>query len=184
MKPGDSGGMEPSTCFFLRRRQSRQHAKKRAATPRRPSGMPTPRPTFCAFVKGPLDAGGASATAVGMAVAELDVDEEAEWDFVTDDSEMNDREDALVYEVAKEVADAVGLLVRTLDAVDADTCVLLVASLLVCDALSLDSEDCVDLLGSAVTSVADAVAVAVAVNPPLVGASVGHAVCGPNFLIK
>lgn len=55
-----------------------------------------------------------------MAVESLDVDDEAEWDLVADedDSGADDCEDELVYDVAKEVADAVGLLVRTLDAIN------------------------------------------------------------------
>lgn len=147
--------------------------------------MPTPSPTFCSFDQ-ESDAGGASGSAVGDEEEVSDgfacaVEDEIVCDFVADDCE-----DTLV----SEVADAIGLLVRPLDAVEVGASVLSVALLPVCDSLSLVSEGCMDRLGSAVTSVADAVAVTVAVKPfdplypPLVGGSVGHAVCGPNFLIK
>lgn len=46
MKPGEDGGTEPSTFFFWRRRINAQQLRKSAAAPTRPSGMPTPNPTF------------------------------------------------------------------------------------------------------------------------------------------
>lgn len=50
MKPGDEGGIEPSTCLRWRRRARRQHPNAKAATARRARGTPRPIPIFCCFV--------------------------------------------------------------------------------------------------------------------------------------
>jgi hypothetical protein len=51
MKPGEEGGMEPSTFLRWRLRRRTQNPKARAAAAMRPRGTPRPMPTFCPFVK-------------------------------------------------------------------------------------------------------------------------------------
>jgi hypothetical protein len=142
MKPGDAGGMDPSTFFFLRRRQSAKQRKAEAAMARRPNGMPTPSPIFWVFDR-------PSSTITRSSGVELDdgsVDDsvgsiEDDISVVCEVVEISVTlafeevwEERLVYEVVKEV-DALGVSVLSTGIVTAMLVERLVceASLVHCD---------------------------------------------------
>lgn len=119
MKPGEAGGMEPSTCLLLRRRQSAQQPKAKAAAASRPKGMPTPRPIFWSLERLPL--GGAASSEVGVEDGVLDglvrwVEDESVGDGDVEASEVEDCKDEVVNEVELPV---VGDCVATLPVCDA-----------------------------------------------------------------
>lgn len=78
INPGEEGGIDPSTFFFWRRRLTVQKAKRMAAAPTRPIGMPTPRPIFWLLVKPSLVAAGDSKTGVDEAEDVVDAVGEAD----------------------------------------------------------------------------------------------------------
>ena len=91
--------------------------------------MPTPNSIFCFLERPMLEDGGASGSAVGEEVEVSEgfarfIDEETVCDFDAEDDETDACEE-VVYEVANEVDS----LVRSLDAVDADTSLLSVGVL-------------------------------------------------------
>jgi hypothetical protein len=77
MKPGEDGGIDPLTLLRWRRRHRRRIAKAMAAAPRKPRGIPTPRPIFCLFVNPSPEAPGSVVDVVddvGFAEGSLDGD--------------------------------------------------------------------------------------------------------------
>lgn len=74
MKPGDEGGSVPLHILFLLRRRRRQHTKTKAIVPRIPNGMPTPSPNFSFLVSPALFVAGESGAVVALtAVVDPDV---------------------------------------------------------------------------------------------------------------
>jgi hypothetical protein len=168
MKPGEDGGSEPFTCFFLRRSR-KQHPRRRAAAPTKPIGTPTPSPIFWFLVSPVSLAGGEAGSFVALEEAVLvfdDLDEELlDLDTVEDpivDASLKELADDLVEVDNVEAEDRVALL-RSVADVEDISCK---------DRAVLDDghrhSDCV---GVACASV-------------VCGGAGSHAVDGPNSLIK
>lgn len=79
MKPGDEGGIEPSSRLLFLRRSRKQHPRRRAAAPNIPTGSPTPRPIFWFRVSPSSLAGGeaGSRDALGVELALVGLVEES-----------------------------------------------------------------------------------------------------------
>ena len=173
------------TCLlFLRRRRKKQHPRRRAAAPRSPSGIPTPRPTFCRLVSPSLLAGGESGAVaapelwVEVEVADR-VEEALEPETVEDvlDPLLEDLIDDLieVENVTTEDTIAVG----EPDADAADDCIALLGAEY--DAEGVACEDCCAVVDSGHCQTES---VGVACTPVVWDGAESHAVSGPNSLIR
>jgi len=99
MKPGDDGGIEPSACWSLLRRRKKQHPRRRAAAPKMPNGIPTPRPIFWVFVRPSLLADGDTGSAAALGVDEdvvLAAAEDAALDLEMDGDALEEAADDLI----------------------------------------------------------------------------------------
>lgn len=76
MNPGDDGGWLPSRCLLLLRRKKKQHPNRIAAIPSRAKGTPTPIPIFWRLVSPVVLKAGAAVPGVLLEVgAELAVED-------------------------------------------------------------------------------------------------------------
>lgn len=162
MKPGEDGGSEPFTCLlFLRRRQRKPHAKRRAASARIPKGIPTPRPIFCVFVRPFSSADGAS----GSLAIEVEEDV-AEVDLVKDTIDDDNAVDVPLEDLLED-------LVAVENVTTEDTIVVGVPV----------ADDCVALLGVE-EDPEMTVPVVVTWTAVVWRDAEGHAVSGPNLMAR
>jgi hypothetical protein len=179
MKPGEDGGIDPSTCFFCRRRSNAQQPRKSAAAATSPSGIPTPSPTFWPLERPALLAMGESGVGIEEGVADDEgsavlekIEDSVDPDDSVDPGDSVDPDD-VGFRLESNVVGVVEV-----DAVF--VALLLLLLLLLVPVLVL--EGCHWLVSSGsfvVVAVADGHS-----HPVLAGGSVGHAVCGPKCRIK